>query len=287
MSRIIRILLIFLLFPFQLFAQEKNTIIWIQNDFPPVWISEGPSKGTGGGDLIQKLLMEKLKGYNHFIRRANVSRLKIMMKNGEKVCACAKFKTPDREKIMYFNQIPSSFILSNGIITLKEKRLLFGNDFKMSLANTLKNKNLRLGITQDRKYGGQIDQILKLNKGTANIYERVGLDNTEGLLNMLLTSRLDYILGYDWELQYMLKQSMSPQKADSLIFLPIQEIKPYLISYIACSKTEWGRSVLGKIDEILREETPKEHYIEIWEQWMSNKKLYRKLYKEFFLKGIQ
>ncbi|MCP4112846.1 MAG: hypothetical protein GY749_46200, partial [Desulfobacteraceae bacterium] len=163
---------------------------------------------------------------------------------------------------------------------------LFGSSPKISLADTLKNQKLILGITKDRKFGGRIDQILENHKG-GNIYGRTGSDLTKGLVSMLLGDRVNYILGYDWELQYLVKQFWSSEKADELIFLPIQETKPYLSSYTACSKTDWGRKVIDKIDKILTEEIPKKQYRGIWEQWMSNKELYRKLYNEVYLKQIQ
>ncbi|MCP4106910.1 MAG: hypothetical protein GY749_15445, partial [Desulfobacteraceae bacterium] len=74
-----------------------------------------------------------------------------MMKERYNACDCATFKTADREKYMHFAAIPSSFILANGIITKKNSRHLFGSSPKISLADTLKNQKLILGITKDRK----------------------------------------------------------------------------------------------------------------------------------------
>ncbi len=232
------ILCVFFL-PLQSFSQEKDTVIWVENDFPPVWIYDGSYKGTGGADLIQKLLMEKLGNYNHRKVKANVTRTNNLLEKEKTMCSCATFKTPDREKIMLFNKIPSSFIFANGIITKRSKQHFFGNSKKISLANSVKNQKLILGITQDRKYSKNIDQILEKHKGNSNIYTRASQDLTKGLVSMLLNDRVDYILGYDWELQYLLKQFFLSEEADKLIFLPIQETEPYLISYIACSKNDW------------------------------------------------
>ncbi len=74
------------------------------------------------------------------------------------------------------------------------------------------------------------------------------------------------ILGYDWELQYLVKQNFSSEEADKLIFFPIKEAEPYLISYIACSKNEWGERVVNEIDRILEVEISKDYYRNIWEQ---------------------
>ncbi len=118
-SKNIAIIMVLVLFPVFLSAGEISTITWIQNDFPPVWILDGPYKGQGGADLIQTLVMENLPEYNHKTLLLNNSRFRQMAKQGKNVCSCATFKTEDREKIMHFNRIPSSFIFSNGIITKK------------------------------------------------------------------------------------------------------------------------------------------------------------------------
>ncbi len=275
-----------LFLPFCSFGQDKQIIVWVENDFPPVWILQGPQKGNGGADLIQKLLIVKLTDYNHKKIKANVSRTEELVRKKENVCSCATFKTPDREEYGYFNTIPSSFILANGIITKKKNRHLFENIQKVSLAHTLKNNNLKLGITQDRKFGDKIDQLIDKHKNSSNIYERTSSDLTKGLIEMLFLDRVDYILGYDWELQYLAKEFWSEKQANELIFISVEETKPYLISYIFCSKSILGKTVVNKIDKILEEEIPKALYRGIWGRWMSNQELYRKMYYEFYLKKI-
>ncbi len=267
-------------------AGDKRPVTWVESDFPPVWIYSGPYKGMGGADLIQDLLFEKLSGYQHRRLRANVTRTEIMVRNKDNVCTCAMFKTPDREKIMVFNRVPSSFILANGIITKKSRQGRFGDKDYISLAGILKNSRLRCGITKDRKFGGKIDEILDQNKENPNILKRAAGDLTAGLLRMLKADNVDYILGFDWELQYLSRDLFSPQEADTLIYIPIKETTPYLMSYIACSKTEWGKRFVKKLDKILEEALPSETYLNFWGQWMSNKALYRKLYHDVFLKQL-
>ncbi len=275
-----------LIFPFSSFSQDKGTINWVENDYPPVWIYKGPHKGTGGADLIQKLLIEKLTDYNHLKINANVSRTEELVRNKNNMCSCAAFKTPDREEYGYFNTIPSSFISANGIITKNKNLHFFGSAKQISLAQTLNNLNLKLGITKDRKFGDKIDQLINKHKNSRYLYERASSDLNIGLIKMLLSDRVDYILGYNWELQYLAREFWSVKQANELIFIPVEETKPYLVSYIICSKTKWGKTVVNKIDEILKEEIKKESYRNIWEQWMSNKELYRKLYYEFYLKKV-
>lgn len=184
---------------------------------------------------------------------------------------------------MYFNKIPSSFILSNGIIYKKKNMHLFGESGAVSFSKIIKNKDFKLGIIRGRKYGDRIDDIIRNNKANENIYERTTLEQSKGLIGMLLLDRVDYILGFDWELQYLVKEFWGTKEADSLMFSSVQETLPYAITYIACSKTEWGKKVISEIDKILVEETPKIEYRNIWKQWMSNKNLYNVLYDKYFI----
>ncbi len=289
MKHLDKILVMVFIFALSLqgFAQEKDSITWIESDFPPVWIFEGPDKGKGGADLIQELLMGKLDQYEHIKITTNNTRFHKMAQGGDKVCSCATFKTEDREKFMYFNKIPSSFIFANGIITKRSKSQFFGNAQSISLDGILQNQELILGLGSDRKYGSRIDSVLKKYENNKNIYRRASSDLTKGLVTMLLSDRVDYLIGFDWELQYLVRKNWSAEKADQLIFLPIQETTPYLISYIACAKTPWGQEVVRQIDDVLEKVVEKEEYRNIWGQWMSNKELYNKLYDDVFLKEIK
>ncbi len=281
------ILLVLILFPVFLYAGEVSTITWIQNDFPPVWILDGPYKGQGGADLIQALVMENLSDYHHKTLTVNNSRFQLMAKQGKNICSCATFKTQDREKTMYFNRIPSSFIFSNGIITKKSKRHLFGNARPVSLDLILTSTSLSLGLENDRKFSFRIDGILASHRENPRIHRRAAMNGTMGLIDMMMLDRVDFLIGFDWELQYLIRNERSPEQAAQLTFLPIRETPPYLISYIACAKTDWGLKVIQHIDRILEGEIHTPGYRHIWEQWMSDKVLYEKLYHAFFLRYVR
>jgi uncharacterized protein (TIGR02285 family) len=283
----ISIILILVLLPVFLFAQDRETITWIQNDFPPIWILDGPHKGQGGADLIQSLVIENLPEYDHKTLVTNNSRFKLMVKKKENVCSCATFKTEDREKIMVFNRIPSSFIFSNGIITKKSNRHLFGSALPVSLDRILGDTQLVLGIESDRKFSLKIDDILAVHQKSPRIHRRTAMKGTTGLIDMMLLGRVDFIIGFDWELQYLVRNERSPEQVGQLIFLPIEETLPFLISYIACAKTDWGLGVIQRIDRILRKEIHTPEYRHIWEQWMSDKALYEKLYHRYFLRYVR
>lgn len=57
------------------------------------------------------------------------------------------------------------------------------------------------------------------------------------------------------------------------------------LSYVACSKNEWGKEVIEKINRILLEQRPTDAYRGSYERWLDDSSLepYRQLYKKVFL----
>lgn len=260
--------------------ESKELITWIMQDFPPVWISKGSDKGLGAGDERMDFLIEQLTEYTHERIFATLSRSDSLFKQNKNVCAIAKLKSTEREEFMHFSSFPESVMMGNGFIYIKGQQSQFQFTEKPFLSDLLKNKKLRLGIVKSRKYGHEIDAILRIKQNQTNIYRRASGD-TKGLLAMLLAGRIDYILGYDWELQYISKM-FYPELQKQLFYLPLQEtsiIKPYIV----CAKTEWGNQVIQKIDKILLNWTNKLHYQNIGIQWLSNPDVQRKLFKEYYL----
>ncbi len=259
----------------------KETITWLTTDFPPAWITQGRNQGQGGEDLLLDFLAEQLTNYRHERVVATMSRGVYILKNKDHVCATGTIRTPDREKSMHFTAIPSTFMTANGIIFKRNRHAQFNNQ-PLRLVDIIKNHELVFGIVHGRKYGGQLDEIVEKNKGKNWIYERAGADTSKGLLGMLLQDRLDYILGYDWELQYVVRQFW-PKQIDKLAYLPVEESPSHIAAYTVCSKTVWGQEMIQRIETIILNNRHTNRYQRFWLRWISNQKLYQQLYQEYFL----
>jgi uncharacterized protein (TIGR02285 family) len=57
------------------------------------------------------------------------------------------------------------------------------------------------------------------------------------------------------------------------------------LTYVACSKTAWGKKTIEDINTVLRRERPTENYRAAYERWLDPSSIagFRKLYKEGFL----
>ncbi len=135
--------------------------------------------------------------YSHSFEFSNYRRTFFNIKNKENVCCAFLYKTPEREKFIAFS-MPAVVVLSNGAIIRKEDASQFSSFLnesgELKLKKILASQNLTLGIAYGRIYSGGIDRYLKgaVNK---NIVKRFGSDVFEGLFQMLLAKRVDFILG--------------------------------------------------------------------------------------------
>ncbi len=276
------ILLVLALYPMIAVAQDSMT--WMEADFVPGYIHEGPLKGQGYEDVITKILQKDLSGYTHQTMIGNMARMTQEFKQGKQVCNVALFKTPEREEFMYFS-VPSTFTLPNGLIAKKDKLSLFGNSQAVSLDEFLKSK-IKLGISRDRSYGKNIDAVLEKHKNSGNIVVHSGKDVFESLFQMLIRDRVDCMLGLPEEVMYVAEQEGLKDKIASLTLKENENTYDSWLGYVACSKTDWGKQAIGKINQILKTQRPTVEYRSAYERWLDEhaKESYRKLYDEIFLK---
>lgn len=276
--------LLILLCPVSSIAEDSVT--WMEAKVPPIYIHEGENKGQGYEDVITDIIMENLDGYESHEIIASVARMYEELRRGEKVCNVAFFKTPEREEFMYFSSLPTTFTLPNMIITKKSKAELFGGTKTVKLEDILKDGKLTLAADKARSYGKNIDAVLQRYKGQKNLLIHAGEAVSEGLLKMLLADRLDGVLGLPEEAMFLAEELNAENE---LITIALDENKGNYdawVAYVACSKTEWGKQILEKIDHILSEQRATERYRAAYERWLDENSIesYRKLYDDVFLK---
>ena len=145
-------------------AEEKETILWLRPDFPPVYFIDGPNVGTGLGDRISTYIFHRLPEYRHIQRVSNFKRIIKTLSVGKKACSMTLLKNREREKvIIYSEQMLAS--PQNAIITLQHNRKAFApfltDSESVSLKALLLDSNLILGYSNGRSYSSKVDQIIQ------------------------------------------------------------------------------------------------------------------------------
>ncbi len=252
---------------------SAETMVWGTTPFPPGYITEGPDKGQGYADLLDRFMREKLPQYEHKVAvYPNWERQLKEMSEGPLVCTSILWYRPPGErsslKGSYLLSAPDGVFFQHDVVVRKSRRHLFGEE--VSFEKLLRNQTLIFGynrpygITYNRflsDYLGidpgvelsamqPVDRIKFLRKAQ-NIHVRTGTNMIGGMLKMLLTGRVDYILEYDFMIRH--EQKMIGFK-DELVSIPVTEVKNSVsrIAY-ACSDTRQGKRAIEAINGILRQ----------------------------------
>lgn len=266
-------------------AGEK--VEWMEAVAPPFFIHEGPLAGQGYEDVVTDIIMENLPHYDHVRVVANITRHYKEFKDGKKACNVGLFKTAQRKEFLYYS-IPSFFTLPTVVIINKKNYSGFGSTKVVSLEEVLKN-NLRLGRSLNRSYGKNVDKVLDAFGNSENIFEFEGSELSLNLFQMLKRDRLDGLIGLPEEAMYQAERLGIRDQIMTLAIAENQEGYNGWLSYVACSKNEWGRKMIEEVNEVLLKQRPTERYRQAYERWLDDSTLeeYRKLYDDVFLKVVE
>ena len=269
------------------FSEEgwtKNSIVWLEAVAPPFFIHEGEFEGQGYEDLITDILKKNLPEYEHSHMIANISRHYQQWKQGEQACGLAMYKTPERMEFAYFS-IPSVITLPTVLIINKENFANFGGTKTVSLTNLLKSNNFVVGRGKNRSYGIEFDDTLNIYGNDKNIFAYEGPELTLNLFEMLLAGRIDALPGLPEEAMYLAETLGIKDKIMTLNIVENQVNHNASLTYVACSKTEWGKKAIEDINKVLLKVRPTESYRTAYERWLDSSSIegFRKLYNEVFL----
>ncbi len=266
-------------------AWTKDSISWMEAVAPPFFIHEGEFKGQGYEDLITDILIENLPEYEHSHLKANISRHYQQWKQGEKACGLALYKTPERMEFAYFS-IPSVITLPTVLIINKEKFNTFGSTKNVSLTKILQSNTLVVGRSNNRSFGVEFDNILNKYGNKHNIFVYEGPELSLNLFKMLLAGRIDALAGLPEEAMYLAETMGIKDQIMTLNVIENQVNHDASITYVACSKNEWGKKTIKNINAVLLKQRPTERYRAAYERWLDPSSIegYRKLYQDVFLK---
>jgi uncharacterized protein (TIGR02285 family) len=262
-------LLVVLGLPARLPAADEIT--WLTMEFPPFFVHTGKDTGQGIADGVTHRLQAHLPGYTHREEIAEPATIMARLKAGDHVCTAAYIKTPERERVAAFS-VPDLVLPPNGVTVRAADvgKLTGGASGPVSLAALLSRADLRLGVALGRSYSPALDRLLEPTKHTPHVYWRQGKDIYPGLFDMLMTGKLDYVLGYPFEAVYVARQR---GVEGQVVTLPLTELPDYTLAHVVCPKTEWGLHVVEQIDAALVADRPTAEYRQLIERWLPESKL--------------
>lgn len=265
-------------------AEEPREITWFRADFPPVTIPFGEQVNTGFFDKTMKILIEQLPDYTHNFQVANFKRIMMEIESNRNVCCPSLYKTKERERFVTFS-VPAMIVLPNGIISSEQNRKKFtphlDAEGKISLSSLLADNSVTIGISNGRKYSGGIDEILQEFQNSGSILVQSGNDVFRGLMKMMHLGRIDGLIGYPVEAGFFTRKD---KELNDFVYYPIKESSVlYTVGYIGCPDTDWGKTVIERVNKIVLEHRDKE-FINFYGEWLdeATRIVHKQIAREYF-----
>lgn len=237
------------------FAQEPlPEVLWYRFDYPPAFISTGPDKDRGYGDVRDAYLMRELTEYRHKIVVSNVARLFEDMRVQGNICNSALLKNPEREKYVVFSE-PVAELLPAGIVTLASRKADFASFLnkrgELRLPEFIQSQRFRIAVAASRSYGPAVDQALQAGKriGVVRPYSSSDIF-ASGLMKLDRRGQADATLGYAVELYWAARRMNL--SVDEYWFVPIEGATQLIYSRVGCSRSPQGLAVVDRINKLIR-----------------------------------
>lgn len=224
-------------------------------------------RSLGYSDRLVGFLRERLPLIEQRSLVANSKRSWQLLAHGDMVCIPATLRTPEREALAYF--IDTQWVPPPQLIVRRDRleRVPRSSSGEVDLVRLLADTQMRGALFEGRSYGPQLDAFLRLapKPSPVSLYAHAG--TADKLLNMVLASRADYTLDYDFMLRLRGADSEAIQPASAtkgssgskrgtyskgeLLILPVQGAGEGMVGAMACPRNPWGLAVLRQVDRVL------------------------------------
>lgn len=244
-------------------------IHWLKIDIPPVGITSGPLAGKGmHGGIITTLLGQPPRAENVAIH-ANIARLYLQVRS-ENYCVPGLMRNAEREKVLYFSELPSARLDSSHLIYARtNQRLREQLVENVSLEGLLKS-GFVVGVGAKVSYGARIDALIEQYAATDSVISHPAPNFIAPMLLMVEQSRVDFFLAPPWVITWrFVTQEIDLRGHDTpaIVTHPFREASEKMNYYTACSKNRWGKEMIALLNKRLaRPEVQKAlaHNADVW-----------------------
>lgn len=246
---------------------DRPIVRWFYQDFPPVFITNGPMKGQGYADKTVRYLTQKLPQYDHQLVEANLFRTFRAMKNQDGVCTGALFRTKEREAFVVFSA-PVYDLISNRLIIMREK--LPELDTYLNKAGAIDldllqaSASMTSGFAMDRHYSEGIDRFLEVRHKAGNAVV-LPFDH---YAQQLIKGRFDFTFGFPAEAAF---QFRSLDRGGDYVALQIVGEPAQRKGGIGCSKGPIGQSIIADMNSLIEAEGANPAYAAFYRYWLDER----------------
>ncbi len=260
---------------------RADRIIWLNSEFPPMAMSQGPQAKQGYINVLASFLADALPQHQFGEQVVPWQRAMHIAERGGPYCLLAAFQTPEREAYLRFSK-PYGYVFPLGLVTRRAQREAFADylnaDGQIQLARLLQDQHLRPGIASQRSYGSLIDNLLKSASDSqgAAISQIHQSESTSGLFSMLDHQRIDYTFSYPGELVYFASRHQDLQ------FYLIEGNDRLLPGRLSCTRSAQTDRAFADLTGILETNKHQDVLRSSYERWLPDDLIepYQRMLKE-------
>ena len=261
---------------------SKSKLTWGLNKWEPMAIFNEPFKNQGINQIFINKLYSFLPEFVPEVIESPLIRTLIILKS-ENLCSAGMIKNAEREAIAYYSQKPylplpplKMYINSAGL----KKLGLNPNTKIISLKQVLQSKKVKGIVKKSRSYN-KLDPIIK---GSPDIsIAPTARDGVE--YDMVKNNRVDFFFEYGFVVEYLNKlQGINKPDKNTEVLTGFQlEESPNVDGYLVCSKNEWGKHVMDRINEVLPQMVRDPNWLNSFIKWLPEEErvAYKDTYNKF------
>jgi len=244
--------------------QKAATVVWLQTDWAPHQIVEGPFQGQGTFDVLQQRLTALLPQYQHQLRLTSLGRIEpYFLNTTETVCATGALYTEERTKTRYYslplaigpgfsiNYVAGSFVES-----------LLDQHWQLDVRKLVQHPEL-LGAYQPNRYYPEV--VLQAITQSGSTLLASAFTSELNAAALLLSKRVDYVIEYPERIQFYQRTLQAQQVIESAALL---DALPHSVTYITCNKTALAEDVINDINKVIPDLWLAEDYAEVLFYWL-------------------
>ena len=246
------------------FAQPEPplaNIVWASLDFPPFQIVDGPHRGSGSFDGLRDLLVREIGDVRHEVAAMSFARREDELRGGKLLCSPGMFRTPARERYLVYSK-PALIHLDNRLVFLARNAARFPPGAEVDLEKVFTDRRLVGGIISGRSFAPNIDASIRYHGDSRNIQMRAL--KPSHMVELLLKGDIDYTIMFPHEAAFLERQA---GRDGFLTTRSIAGTPPYILTHVACTRSEWGERVIARVNRILDEQRTRPGYRQFSERW--------------------
>ena len=244
-------------------AQQKQ-VVWLQTDWAPHQIVDGPLAGQGTFDVLQTRLSRLLPHYQHEIQLTSLGRIEpLLLSTHITVCVIGSSFTEQRAATRYYSlpiAIGSGFAI-NYVTGSKVANIVREQPY-IDLTNIALNQQLLGAYQPNRYYPDVISAVIQHPEATLLANEFSSGLNVAALLT---SGRLDYVIEYPERIQFFQRAITT---VPAIVSAAISGTEFFSLRYVTCNKTTLGERVINDINQLLPALWQADDYAEVLFSWL-------------------